>query len=145
LAGAIATVVFGWLADKFGFGSRRILLGLGLTISGLSLLMIGWYPHLPAAAYVGLVFLVGTFTEGLDAVYFLVVMNKFGKAGKAGTPYGSLNAVGKVFGTFSSAILGFVLTISDWVSAFTLLAILGFIGTALMLPVTAACIRGDIE
>ncbi|MEM3882165.1 MAG: MFS transporter [Candidatus Methanomethyliaceae archaeon] len=145
LAGAIATVVFGWLADKLGFGSRRILLGLGLTISAISLLVIGWYPHLPTAAYVGLVFLVGAFTEGLDTVYFLVVMDKFGKAGKAGTAYGSLNAVGKVFGTFSSAILGFVLTISGWISAFTLLAILGFIGTVMMLPVTAAWIRGEIE
>lgn len=145
LAGAIATVVFGWLADKLGFGSRRILLGLGLTISAISLLVIGWYPHLPTVAYVGLVFLVGAFTEGLDTVYFLVVMDKFGKAGKAGTAYGSLNAVGKVFGTFSSAILGFVLTISGWISAFTLLAILSFIGTVMMLPVTAAWIRGDIE
>ncbi|MCD6083927.1 MAG: MFS transporter [Desulfurococcales archaeon] len=141
VAGAICAVPLGYLADKLGFGIRRYILGTGLVGAALSLLILTYVPNLPTLATVLLILACGAGIEGIDTVFFIVIMDKYGKTGRVGTAYGSLNAVGKAFGTIEGLVLGAIIGLLGWREALTTCAAVGLVGALCQIPVTAQWIR----
>lgn len=132
LAGALGSVLSGWISDRF-FQARRAppaLMMLGGLALGLVVLALA--PPLPLPQLAALLGAVGVLLYGPDMLIAGTAAMDFGSAKAAGRVVGFVNGMGSLGAVVQGLAVGYVSDAFGWKAVFGLLVAMVCIGSAIL-------------
>jgi len=133
IGGAVGSLAFGWLSDRFK--RRYPLISVGMLLSAVCLVIFALSPTAPIHILSILMFLCGVGIEAVEVCYFLLPIDILDDANQQATGVGCMNAWGKTFATFQGGLFGLMIDFSGFQLAFIVTALIALFSAFAVVPI----------
>lgn len=131
--GLIGSPIIGVLNDKYFHSRKWLLISIGMLVSGIVGSFIGVVPPSNVLLIIIILLVCGAFIEALEVAYFLTPIDYLGQKMSA-TGVGCMNAVGKLTASLQGVILGLMIDMFGYYSAFITAGVFAVVATILIIP-----------